>query len=84
MGKWDASCSCCRSKDAREGAAEVVETPDEESAAPSLDFLEAVDSWFNVLLPKIYPFLYHNGGNIISIQVHRGGGRAREGGARGP
>ncbi|XP_023578767.1 beta-galactosidase-1-like protein isoform X2 [Octodon degus] len=33
------------------------------------DFLAAVDSWFNVLLPKIYPFLYHNGGNIISIQV---------------
>lgn len=34
-----------------------------------LAFLEAVDSWFKVLLPKIYPFLYHNGGNIISIQV---------------
>ncbi|XP_069872810.1 beta-galactosidase-1-like protein isoform X1 [Dipodomys merriami] len=33
------------------------------------DFLTAVDSWFKVLLPKIYPFLYHNGGNIISIQV---------------
>nr|XP_002712645.1 beta-galactosidase-1-like protein isoform X1 [Oryctolagus cuniculus] len=33
------------------------------------DFLAAVDSWFKVLLPKIYPFLYHNGGNIISIQV---------------
>ncbi|XP_006972225.1 beta-galactosidase-1-like protein [Peromyscus maniculatus bairdii] len=33
------------------------------------DFLAAVDSWFQVLLPKIYPFLYHNGGNIISIQV---------------
>ncbi|KAL6086492.1 hypothetical protein STEG23_002977 [Scotinomys teguina] len=32
-------------------------------------FLAAVDSWFKVLLPKIYPFLYHNGGNIISIQV---------------
>ncbi|XP_017651778.1 beta-galactosidase-1-like protein isoform X2 [Nannospalax galili] len=32
-------------------------------------FLSAVDSWFKVLLPKIYPFLYHNGGNIISIQV---------------
>lgn len=32
-------------------------------------FLHAVDSWFKVLLPKIYPFLYHNGGNIISIQV---------------
>ncbi|XP_049744205.1 beta-galactosidase-1-like protein isoform X1 [Elephas maximus indicus] len=33
------------------------------------DFLAAVDSWFHVLLPKIYPWLYHNGGNIISIQV---------------
>ncbi|KAM6177842.1 beta-galactosidase-1-like protein [Rhynchocyon petersi] len=33
------------------------------------DFLAAVDSWFNVLLPKIYPWLYHNGGNIISVQV---------------
>ncbi|XP_003507642.2 beta-galactosidase-1-like protein isoform X2 [Cricetulus griseus] len=32
-------------------------------------FLSAVDSWFKVLLPKIYPYLYHNGGNIISIQV---------------
>lgn len=34
-----------------------------------LAFLAAVDSWFNILLPRIYPFLYHNGGNIISIQV---------------
>lgn len=34
-----------------------------------LDFLAAVDSWFKVLLPKLYPWLYHNGGNIISIQV---------------
>ncbi|XP_004701857.1 beta-galactosidase-1-like protein [Echinops telfairi] len=33
------------------------------------DFLAAVDSWFQVLLPKIYPWLYHNGGNIISVQV---------------
>ncbi|XP_008057060.1 beta-galactosidase-1-like protein [Carlito syrichta] len=32
-------------------------------------FLAAVDSWFKVLLPKIYPWLYQNGGNIISIQV---------------
>lgn len=41
------------------------------SALPlPLDFLAAVDSWFKVLLPKIYPWLYHNGGNIISIQVH--------------
>lgn len=33
------------------------------------DFLNAVDSWFKVLLPKIHPWLYHNGGNIISVQV---------------
>ncbi|XP_054441610.1 beta-galactosidase-1-like protein [Pteronotus mesoamericanus] len=33
------------------------------------DFLAAVDSWFKVLLPKIHPWLYHNGGNIISVQV---------------
>ncbi|XP_030616352.1 beta-galactosidase-1-like protein isoform X2 [Delphinapterus leucas] len=33
------------------------------------DFLAAVDSWLKVLLPKIHPWLYHNGGNIISIQV---------------
>lgn len=33
------------------------------------DFLAAVDSWFKVLLPKIYPWLYHNGGNVISVQV---------------
>lgn len=33
------------------------------------EFLAAVDSWFKVLLPKIHPWLYHNGGNIISVQV---------------
>ena len=28
-----------------------------------------VTSWFNVLLPKIRPLLYVNGGPIISVQV---------------
>lgn len=33
------------------------------------DYLAAVDQWMNVLLPKIRPFLYNNGGPIISVQV---------------
>ncbi|NXB88070.1 BGAL galactosidase, partial [Vidua chalybeata] len=32
-------------------------------------YLAAVDSWLHVLLPKIKPHLYHQGGNIISVQV---------------
>ncbi|KAL9848454.1 LOW QUALITY PROTEIN: beta-galactosidase-1-like protein [Geothlypis trichas] len=31
-------------------------------------YLAAVDSWLHVLLPKIKPRLYHQGGNIISVQ----------------
>ncbi|KAJ6665565.1 hypothetical protein lerEdw1_003408 [Lerista edwardsae] len=33
------------------------------------DFLQAVSKWLSVLLPKIKPRLYINGGNIISVQV---------------
>ncbi|XP_029981158.1 beta-galactosidase-1-like protein isoform X1 [Sphaeramia orbicularis] len=33
------------------------------------DYLQAVSNWFAVLLPKIKPWLYINGGNIISVQV---------------
>ncbi|KAM5124836.1 beta-galactosidase-1-like protein isoform 1-T1 [Mantella aurantiaca] len=33
------------------------------------DYLLAVDSWLSVLLPRISPRLYCNGGNIISVQV---------------
>lgn len=33
------------------------------------DFLQAVSKWFSVLLPKIKPRLYINGGNIITVQV---------------
>ncbi|XP_039221724.1 beta-galactosidase-1-like protein isoform X3 [Crotalus tigris] len=32
-------------------------------------FLQAVNKWLSVLLPKIKPRLYQNGGNIISVQV---------------
>ncbi|KAJ8025197.1 Beta-galactosidase [Holothuria leucospilota] len=32
-------------------------------------YLEAVDGWMGVLLPKIKPFLYQNGGPIITVQV---------------
>ncbi|KAK8797154.1 hypothetical protein WA158_004364 [Blastocystis sp. Blastoise] len=32
-------------------------------------YLKHVDDWFNVLLPKFVPFLYRNGGNIISVQI---------------
>ena len=36
-----------------------------------LAYLSAVTSWMNVLLPKLKPFLYANGGPIIAVQVIR-------------
>lgn len=66
------------------GAVKAV-TPNEQSTLLlPLDFLAAVDSWFQVLLPKIYPFLYHNGGNIISIQVWMGSGLGKRRRSRCP
>ena len=32
-------------------------------------YISAVTSWFKVLLPKLQPYLYSNGGPIISAQV---------------
>lgn len=32
-------------------------------------YLELVDRWWNVLLPKIGRFLYKRGGNILMVQV---------------
>ncbi|XP_051135682.1 beta-galactosidase 17 isoform X2 [Andrographis paniculata] len=32
-------------------------------------FLDSVEKWWNVLLPKISPFLYSNGGPIAMVQV---------------
>ncbi|KAM8901167.1 beta-galactosidase-1-like protein isoform 3-T3 [Lycaon pictus] len=47
----------------------LLQKPEINLRTSDPDFLAAVDSWFKVLLPKLYPWLYHNGGNIISIQV---------------
>uniref|UniRef100_A0AAR2JL15 Beta-galactosidase n=1 Tax=Pygocentrus nattereri TaxID=42514 RepID=A0AAR2JL15_PYGNA len=33
------------------------------------DYLQAVSNWMAVLLTKLRPWLYQNGGNIISVQV---------------
>ncbi|XP_039926611.1 beta-galactosidase [Hirundo rustica] len=33
------------------------------------DYLEAVERWMGVLLPKMRPYLYQNGGPIIMVQV---------------
>jgi hypothetical protein len=32
-------------------------------------YLKLVDCWWNVLLPKIGPYLYNRGGNILMVQV---------------
>jgi hypothetical protein len=32
-------------------------------------YLKAVTRWMSVLLPKMRPLLYNNGGPIISVQV---------------
>ena len=32
-------------------------------------YLDAVDSWMSVVLPKVRPLLYSNGGPVISVQV---------------
>ncbi|PRD28606.1 UNVERIFIED_CONTAM: Beta-galactosidase [Trichonephila clavipes] len=32
-------------------------------------YIKYVDRWFNVLLPIIEPFLYNNGGPIITVQI---------------
>nr|XP_020647700.1 beta-galactosidase-1-like protein isoform X3 [Pogona vitticeps] len=47
----------------------LLTEPDIVLRTSNPDFLQAVDKWLGVLLPKIKPHLYHNGGNIISVQV---------------
>lgn len=32
-------------------------------------YLELMDRWWNVLLPKIGRYLYNRGGNILMVQV---------------
>ncbi|KAM4897967.1 beta-galactosidase-1-like protein [Sylvia borin] len=43
--------------------------PDINLRTSNLAYLAAVDSWLHILLPKIKPRLYQQGGNIISVQV---------------
>lgn len=33
------------------------------------DYLEHVDRWFSVLLPKVAPYLYQRGGPVVMVQV---------------
>uniref|UniRef100_A0A670JUC4 Galactosidase beta 1 like n=1 Tax=Podarcis muralis TaxID=64176 RepID=A0A670JUC4_PODMU len=47
----------------------LLTKPDIALRTTDSDYLQAVDRWLGVLLPKIKPHLYHNGGNIISVQV---------------
>lgn len=37
-----------------------------------LDYIAAVDKWMGKLLPMIKPYLYQNGGPIITVQVSPG------------
>jgi beta-galactosidase GanA len=32
-------------------------------------YLSLVDRWWNVLLPRMAPYLYHNGGPVVMVQV---------------
>lgn len=32
-------------------------------------YMSKVDKWFSILLPKLKPYLYSNGGPIIMVQV---------------
>lgn len=43
-------------------------------------FLSAVDRWFSVLLPALKPYLYSNGGPIISAQIDNEHGYYSNGG----
>ena len=38
---------------------------------PCADYIAAVDRWMGVLLPKLKPLLYANGGPIIAVQVQQ-------------
>ena len=35
------------------------------------DYLEHVDRWFDVLLPKVAPYLYQRGGPVVMVQVEQ-------------
>ena len=37
----------------------------------SAGYMNPVEKWFDVLLPKIKPLLYANGGPVIMVQVNK-------------
>lgn len=43
--------------------------PDMEYRTSDPSYIAAVDRWFHVLLPMVEPYLYKNGGPIITLQV---------------
>ncbi|XP_063069955.1 beta-galactosidase-1-like protein [Engraulis encrasicolus] len=47
----------------------LLEKPNIHLRTADADYLEAVSSWFAVLLPRVSKWLYSRGGNIISVQV---------------
>uniref|UniRef100_A0A667YQS9 Galactosidase, beta 1-like n=1 Tax=Myripristis murdjan TaxID=586833 RepID=A0A667YQS9_9TELE len=47
----------------------LLEKPNILLRSADTDYVEAVSNWLAVLLPKVKPWLYTNGGNIISVQV---------------
>lgn len=47
----------------------LLEKPNIILRSADTDYLQAVSNWLTVLLPKIKPWLYVNGGNIITVQV---------------
>lgn len=47
----------------------LLQKPNIVLRSADTDYLQAVSNWIAVLLPKMKPWLYTNGGNIISVQV---------------
>uniref|UniRef100_A0A3Q2QFV0 Galactosidase, beta 1-like n=1 Tax=Fundulus heteroclitus TaxID=8078 RepID=A0A3Q2QFV0_FUNHE len=47
----------------------LLQKPNIMLRSADTDYLEAVSSWLAILLPKIKPWLFINGGNIITVQV---------------
>uniref|UniRef100_A0A3Q3GB50 Galactosidase, beta 1-like n=1 Tax=Labrus bergylta TaxID=56723 RepID=A0A3Q3GB50_9LABR len=47
----------------------LLQKPNIVLRSADTDYLQAVSNWLAVLLPQIKPWLYINGGNIITVQV---------------
>ncbi|KAK5890470.1 hypothetical protein CesoFtcFv8_013988 [Champsocephalus esox] len=47
----------------------LLQKPNIVLRSSDADYVQAVSNWLSVLLPKMRPWLYINGGNIITVQV---------------